>query len=299
MERLDDNDILFIINPNSGEGRSLKVVNKLNSLKPDISYIITNDLEELEDAFRKNLDKYTAYILVGGDGTVRASLKYLYKKNDKILGVLPAGSGNGFSKELGFKRSINSIIEHTKSGDYNEVDLMTINDDLFINAAGLGIDSNTAHLFHKSKGRGLSNYIISFVKSVCTFKPFQATLIIDKHKIEGKYLMITVANTRQFGNNAIISPDSSPFDGFFELVLVKPFPMYLLPLFLLRMFSGKLKPGRFIEYIKVKDGVSIKSEFKKYHVDGDPKTFSDKLIVKLLSEKIKVVKMKDIVNTSP
>ncbi len=129
------------------------------------------------------------------------------------------------------------------------------------------------------------------IKSIFQFQPFDATIISDDQKIEGKYQMITVANTRQFGNNAIISPQSKPDDGIFELVLVKPFPFYLYPIFVFRMFTNSLKASKYIDYIPVRNQVEIISDFNQYHIDGEPKTHKGKLKIKLEASKIKFSKI--------
>ena len=148
-----------------------------------------------------------------------------------------------------------------------------------------------AHQFHQQKGRGLKNYILATVKSVFTFKPFHATIATDDQKIEGKYQMISIANTRQFGDNAFISPQSKPDDGIFELVLVKPFPFFMYPLFVIRLFSNTLKHSKYIQYIQSKNQVKIISDFKHYHIDGDPKKSPGNLLVKILEKKISFLKI--------
>ncbi len=101
--------------------------------------------------------------------------------------------------------------------------------------------------------------------------------------------MISIANTRQFGNNALISPNSKPNDGIFEIVMVKPFPFYYYPVFVIKMFLGTLKDSKYIRYILEKGSVTIFSDFKKYHVDGDPHTFKEQLEIRMLDAKIKVI----------
>lgn len=61
--------------------------------------------------------------------------------------------------------------------------------------------------------------------------------------------MISIANTRQFGNNALISPNSTPNDGIFEIAMVKPFPFYYYPIFVIKIFLGTLKGSKYINYI--------------------------------------------------
>ncbi len=290
MEQIDEKDILIIINPNSGKKNVRKVLKEIRSLNADIPYVITRNTGELEQVFRSGIEKYKVFIVAGGDGTVNETIQYLYGRKDKFLAVLPAGSGNGFARELGFGDSLKSLTGDIKKGASLDVDVLSVNGNLCVNVAGLGLDSYVAHVFHKRSGRGLKNYIFSAIRSIFTFRPFYAKLSVGGAVTQGKFLMITIANSRQFGNHAVISPRSDPSDGIFEVVLVKPFPFYLYPVFIFKLFLGTLKNSRHIKYIKVRDSISIESGFRQYHVDGEPKDFTGRLSAKMLREKVRVIK---------
>lgn len=290
MPAIENKDILFIINPNSGNQKASKLAERIRLIDSKISVVLTRDLDELDKTFKVNIEKFKVFILVGGDGTVNKAIKYLIDRDDKLLGVFPAGSGNGFSNELGFKKNLESLIADAKKGESLLVDVLLVNNKNCINVAGLGFDSFVAHQFQHSNGRGLRNYILSTIKSVFTFKPFDANITIGSQNIQGKFQMISIANTRQFGNNALVSPQSKPNDGVFEIVLVKPFPIYLYPTFVVKMFRGTLKESKYITYLQVNESAEITSEFKKYHVDGEPKVFEKGLIIKIQENKIRVLK---------
>ena len=116
-------------------------------------------------------------------------------------------------------------------------------------------------------------------------------IVTSENEINGRFQMISIANTRQFGNNALISPKSRPDDGIFEIVMVKPFPFYYYPIFIIRLFLGNLKNSKYIRYISEKNPISIYSDFNKYHVDGDPYIFTGEMKIRMLDIKIKVVKL--------
>ena len=290
--QIKSNEIIFIINPNSGNKKASLVVSEIANIDSEITSVVTKDLSHLEQTFAKFIDSHKVFVVVGGDGTVNESLKYLYGKPGKILAVLPAGSGNGFARELGFKKDLNSLITDAKNGVFIDIDVLQINNRLCINAAGLGFDSFVAHRFQNSKGRGLSNYIKATLNSIMVFKPFTATISHGDSVNTDQYQMITIANTRQFGNNAFISPNSKPNNRKFDLVLVKPFPFYRYIDFVIKLFTKKLKKSKYIEYQSIIDEVAISSAFKNHHVDGEPDSFTDELRVKLMSKTIRVLKSK-------
>ena len=290
MNRVKSNEIIFIINPNSGNKKSELLVSEIAGIDSEITIVVTQTLDHLAQTFAQFIDTHKVFIVVGGDGTVNESLKYLYGKKDKILGVLPAGSGNGFARELGFQNNLKSLIEDAKSGERMDIDILSVNERLCINVAGLGFDSFVAHDFHNSPGRGLHNYVRSTLKSMVTFKPFDATITGTESVTNGNYQMISIANTRQFGNNAYISPNSKPNNRKFDLVLVKPFPVYKYLEFVIRLFAGTLKPSKYIEFKQFDNQVEIKSAFTKHHVDGEPDEFKGSLNIKLMEQTMNVLK---------
>ena len=293
MNNIISRDIIFIINPYAGKGSNVsRITKKINDFQPDITTVIAKDLLELDKIYSQQIEKFKIIIIVGGDGTVNNALRYFVNRRDKVLGVLPTGSGNGFSRELGFSKSIKSLYQDIIKGETIDLDVLSVNNELCINVAGLGFDSYVAHRFQRSKGRGLKNYVLITIKSIFTFKPFYAEIDVDGLKLDDKYLMINMANTRQFGNNAIIAPHAKPNDGMIELVLVKPMPPIYYAIFIVKLFLGFLKTSKYLEYIQVKEKLVIYSDFNLYHIDGEPKSSKNPLSISIISNSIKVIKTK-------
>lgn len=290
MQYIDNSEILIIINPNSGKGKISKIINSIKKIDARLFYVVTNNTDDVKDVFTKYLKKYKVFLIVGGDGSVNEIIKYLQNCPQKYLSVYPNGSGNGFARELGFKKNLKSLINDINKGDSMELDLLKTNNTFSINTLGIGIDSYVAHEFSKTKNRGLINYILLTIKSFFVFKSFNAKVNYGEFETHGIFQMITIANTRQFGNNAFIAPKAKPNDGLIDLVLVKPFPFYLYPYFVLKLFLGLLKQSKYVDYIKTNKPISIESKFNKYHVDGEPLTFRDKLEVSIDRSKIKIIK---------
>lgn len=291
--QIDKSEIIFIINPASGQKNPGKIIRKIKTADPGIQYAVTRSKEDLDSLFRASSSKYKVFVAVGGDGTVNEIASYLINDSEKVLAIFPNGSGNGFANELGFTKDISSLIEDILVGKTIDVDVLDVNGHPCINMLGLGFDSFVAHGFHESS-RGLRNYILASIKAVFGFKPIVATVVPSSGKeINGTFFMISVANTRQYGNNAIASPESIPNDGMFEAILVKPFPFYLFPTFIWKMFTATLKNSKYIQYIKETKSISIVSDYKKYHIDGDPYTGNGSLKISINKSCLKVIRTKN------
>ncbi len=275
-------DIVFIFNPNSGRRKAVDLLEDLLAINPDADYFISHSLKEFDAFFKTEVNKFKVVVICGGDGTINTSLKYL-KDKDIALAVLPNGSGNGFARELGFKNDIQFLIDQILLDKSILVDLIKVNDDLSCNVIGLGIDSYVTTEFDKGKNRGLKGYIYNSFLALFKYKPIEAILTFGKTTITGKYFMICIANTRQFGSGAFIAPTAKYNDGLLEVALIHPIPFYHLPSVVYRLFNGSLKNSKYVEYIQA-DSLHIKSNSKSYHVDGEPKRMNSALDISIAGQ---------------
>ncbi len=282
-------DIVFIINPHSGKKKPESLLKRIKKIDPSFDIHITNSIEDIDALAKTIIDKYKVFVIAGGDGTINHFANYLFNKKDKIMAVIPRGSGNGFAKELGFINNIKKLINHIYEGKTLYVDVIEINGRKFINAAGIGFDSCVAHLFAQRKNRGLSGYIASTLKCMRKFKSFNAKLQFDHINIDDNFKMVTLANTRQFGNNALIAPKANPSSGKLDIVLVKPFPLYYFPVFIVNMFAGKIKESKYISYHQTNSDIEIEADYNKFHIDGDPIEFDTTTLIKIHPGSLKII----------
>jgi len=285
-------DIVFIVNPNSGKKKPEKLINQIKKIDPNFIIHITKSIEDFDNLIGEIIDKYSVFIVAGGDGTINYFSQHLFNNKDKVLAVIPRGSGNGYAKELGFEINIQKLIDSIYKGDTIDTDVIEINDKKFINAAGIGFDSCVAHKFAKRNSRGFKGYFLSTLKCMRQFKHFRAKLTFDGKEIDNKFKMITLANTRQFGNNALIAPKANPRSGMLDLVMVEPFPFYYYPIFVINMFTGRIKESKYISYYQVKSDLKIEASFNKFHIDGDPVVFDQISIVKIHPGSMRVIRTK-------
>jgi len=287
----NNNKPLFIVNPGSG----VAPVNYIASLgldfhKDELSAVKSLSKADTESLISQNFDNHTVFVAAGGDGTVHSVATQLVG-SEKILGVLPLGSGNGFAKEFGFRMNVNSLLSDIRKADSMYIDVIEVNDKLCLNVAGIGLDSFVAHSFGNLKLRGLFPYVWLTFKTFLKLRPFHVTIHIGGEKIiSEKLFVVTIANTRQFGNNAFIAPEAIPNDGMIDLIMISPFPKIFGPVFIIRLFTKKINNSKYVRHLKTDKEIVIETDETKLHIDGEPVSFSGKVTVRIKKEVLKVLK---------
>jgi len=291
MPAPSSNKALFILNPYAGIPPVKFIISKeLKRRRDELSYYKSLSIDESGSMIRQNFDKYDVFVAAGGDGTVHTVADQLVG-TEKRLGVLPIGSGNGFAKELGFRPNIRSLLKDIEKNECFDVDVININDGLCLNVAGVGLDSFVAHSFDKLKARGFWSYVGVTILNFIKLRPFHAEIKIPGEKtISEDLFVLTMANTRQFGNNAFIAPDAVPNDGMLDIVMIKPFPKILFPVFIYRLFAKRMNRSRYFSHIKTSKIVTISTDETRFHIDGEPVTINGEVKIGIRKKALKVLK---------
>lgn len=260
-------NVAFIINPFSAKKNYQPFLEELKKKVENPLYYISESIQGTDDFIQENFQNIDIFVAIGGDGTISTIARNLINTS-KILAIFPAGSGNGFSNETNFGKNLNELLEKIKINKSRKIDTFTVNDKLSINVSGTGFDGKVVKEFEKTS-RGFKNYIKVSLKTFFNYKPIKVKFFDEQYQqYNGKYLMLNIANTRQFGNNAYIAPNASKSDGLVDIVLVKKFPLVYSALFAYRMFTKKLKDDDYVTYLPVSE-IEFKVNTKNWHLDGE------------------------------
>lgn len=280
-------NIAFIINPNSAKGKFQPILNEIRYKIPNPNFYISESFEGTENFINENFDNTEIFVAIGGDGTISSVAKKLIN-TEKILAIFPAGSGNGFSNETNFRKNLDELLTKISLKNSRYIDTFLVNEHLSINVSGTGFDGKVVKEFEKTS-RGFANYIKVSLKTFFKYKPITVDFFDENFKIyNGKYLMLNVANTRQFGNNAYIAPHASKSDGLAEIVLVRKFPLHYSALFAVRMFTKNLKEDDYITYLSVPE-IKFSVDTKNWHIDGDYKKIESPVNIKVLPKSLRIL----------
>lgn len=161
-------------------------------------------------------------IACGGDGTVSAVAAALEERHIP-LAIIPAGSTNIISQELGIPTSISSAAALAFGPfDVHEMDVGICNDLYFLHMAGTGLDSLTFELTDEALKRkvGWLAYVPAAIRALREqSNSFRITIDDEKHAVVSP--LVLVANGGSIVSSSFRLDDSiRSDDGFLDAIIV-------------------------------------------------------------------------------
>lgn len=275
---------LYIINPISGKGKKQRIARMLEAKGCKIAF--TEYAGHAELLAREATEDVV--VAVGGDGTVNEVARGIVG-TDKILGIIPCGSGDGLARHLGLSHNIERAFQTIEEGECKRMDAAEVNDRLFFSVCGVGFDAVVSERFAKSGKRGLVSYIRQGLKSWLSYAPEKYTIEIDGKELNTEALFITIGNSNQWGNNAKITPLADCCDGVLDITVVDKFNALELPWLALRLMTGSVHKSRKVHCYKGKSIRITRESEGAAHADGDWFIAPKVLDIKILPSALKVI----------
>lgn len=265
--------LLFIVNPISGNGKAAKIVPLIKKQFDLEKFDITikeseahgHASEITKDSIALN---YNVIISIGGDGTINEIGKELIG-TDILLGIVPAGSGNGLARHLQIPMNPLKALETIEKMEHFSIDTASLNENVFLNVAGIGFDSAVSAVFASGKSRGWYSYLFAIIKLFRKIPVYKFKISWNGNEQDIETVMLSFANSSQFGNNARIAPKANIKDGKLDICIVSKMNFFEATSFAIKMMTGNLKPNNKFEIIQASDFI-VNGEFPTAHVDGEP-----------------------------
>jgi YegS/Rv2252/BmrU family lipid kinase len=233
-------------------------------------------------------------IACGGDGTAQSIARGVHCSNT-LMGLIPVGSGNDFAKSIGLKTNqpVEYYLDVILKQQVVSVDVPVINDQIFINTAGIGFDGLTNYYASVFKSlKGSMKYTFAGLKAFLNAKPLVVSGTIDGSHFDRKVWLIAVANGAVEGGKYLISPNSINSDRLLELVIVPSYNRLKLGLAFILLSLGRTIPNTFSEIITFKEASLNISDSHFIHLDGEIGESSSDYEIKLKSECLNVLGIK-------
>lgn len=286
-------NILFIINPISGGKEKLNLPSLIHQHLDKTKYnevcVFTEYAGHASGIAEQGVkDNYDIIVAVGGDGTINEVASKLVHSN-KVLAIVPFGSGNGLARFLNIPLNPKKAITLINTGEIQTIDTAELNGRKFFNMAGMGFDAHLSAVFAGNKKRGLKSYVALGFKEITSYKSQAYQIEIDGKRHDNDAFAISIANSAQYGNNVYISPKSSLTDGYLDVCIIHPISLVKLPVLAFQMITAKTHQSSLVKIIR---GKHIKIERKSsgaVHLDGEPIILQTVLEIKIVPSSLKVI----------
>lgn len=284
--------ILFIINPHSGTKLKPNIEKLAKQyLDADTFYCEFNYTEykgHASQICKDNITNFDVIVAVGGDGTIHEVAQHIIHTSVK-MGIVPLGSGNGLAHFMKIPLSPRKAIQCIANMNFKMIDTILCGSEYFINVAGIGFDAYISDIFNKTPRRGRAKYVRLVGQEIFNYPPQTLTFCIDGIDHEKTFFVAAIANSSQWGMNAHIAPMADIADGFFEVVFVKQFPLYMSPTLIVKLFTKQIHTSKHVEICQART-LTIKSNTPfVIHLDGEPRTYTEPVKFSILQKSLSLI----------
>ncbi len=184
----------------------------------------------IELAKQAAAEKKEAVFAVGGDGTIGNVVNGLIG-SDTALGVLPAGTANVWSIELGLRpftwarpwvlrRNASTLAD----APVCSVDVGVCNQYSFMMWAGIGLDAMTIQSLEPrirlEKFFAMPEYTAKTIWQAAQWSGMKLKFWVDGREVEGQFILAVATNIRHYmGGYSNLSPDAYIDDGLLDIWL--------------------------------------------------------------------------------
>ncbi len=272
-ELLPPKRMVFLVNPKAGTRAHRHIVRAINAHLDHRQFVYTVWQTErpghaTELAHKARQEGYDIIVSVGGDGSAQEVATALLH-TDAVMGILPAGSGNGLAMHLGYGRQLERAIRLLNTAQVRTIDCGRVNGHLFVNVSGVGYDGAVAQRMQNSHCRGFWPYLYHSVWGGLTYRPVRCTLEAEGQRFERVFFVVSVANGSMYGYHFHIAPDARLDDGLFSVVMFENVPRWRYFFAIPSSLSGRLYEERFVAHFQAKE-VKITCERPTFaHADGE------------------------------
>lgn len=322
-------NILCVLNPKAGNGSCAQRWPKITALMDDfhLTYeVLMADGKPLADAVFEHLQKtgarnYAAICGVGGDGThsqvINGLMRFHKRQPDCLLppyALISIGTGNDIAKSFGLTTRENFFVSDLRravatiryGADYL-LDLGRMGDLYFVDALTIGLDSRILEEHNRQRAEMIKYpflrriiranllYTWCFGLRLWRHASIEASIDIDgKQWYQGPIVNLIVNNTRVYGGEFVICPDSYANDGLFEVVAFTGHYDYLARYLL----SFRTHPREIQKMAEKLGHVSSSTKGRKINIrlsrseaaqyDGEMLPFCDKFEIEVIPRVIRI-----------
>lgn len=184
----------------------------------------TTGQDQIDEVVRAALRRGVDWVIAaGGDGTVSAVVDGLVN-SDVPLGILPAGTGNVLSQELGIPQNVDKACQMLAGGAQTRaIDALQVGEHYYTLSVGTGLDAITVKATNREHKRryGALAYVWSVLKALAGLQPHHFTLVVDGRTRRVRAADILLTNVSVLTRPIRWGPHIRPDDGQIDICIMR------------------------------------------------------------------------------
>ncbi|WP_242634456.1 diacylglycerol/lipid kinase family protein [Marinobacter salicampi] len=209
----------LIANPKAGDGQRGAEFWLEHLEQAGIRTLTLCDLDDTSWTARVREDDLV--LVAGGDGTVNKAAE-ICVEHQAILGVLPSGTANDFSRNLELPDDPAELCQLMARAPQRVVDVGYLNDQLFLNVSHIGLGTLPVR---EASGRskkllGRFSYSASLFRRIRAQRGFHAEISSGAQTVKGLWLSVAVASGAFYGGGNRM-PEAVCDDGKLDIMAVR------------------------------------------------------------------------------
>jgi len=285
----------LIHNPVAGRGRSRdaarRVVERLDASGVE-SRVWTTERPGHATRLTEALPGDATVVAIGGDGTLHEVARTCVG-TDRIVGVVPVGSGDDFAYALGLPRGrIEPAVAALLGGSIRTVDTGVCNGEPFFNAMGAGFDAEVGALVNQAPAglSGLTGYLWAVFIALRNLSPAHARIEMDGRLVhDGPCLLASCLNGPRTGGSFLFAPAARLDDGLLELVYAGPLTRAGTVALLPRVMMGRHFGHPQVHHVR---GTKVRMEWQvpqSWHTEGEVSPRADAFDIEVRTASLRVL----------
>ncbi len=214
--------IPLLINPKAGSLFRSGLKAWLDSHREEFRIIPTESAEDLTAKARALADEGAPIVAAaGGDGTLMCAAQGIIGTG-AALGILPCGTMNVFSRELGIgSRRFDTALSAMRGKVRQEVDIFTVNGRPFLQLAGFGPDASIIRRItpRLKKHLGAASHVITGMQVAVEHHPIITVTLPDGEEVCGTQVIL--GNGKRYGGEGHLFANARYNDGLLDAAIIQ------------------------------------------------------------------------------
>lgn len=292
--------VAVILNASSGVGSTDTVRDEIAAALSEVgieaSITLAGGGEDLNEIAGKAADANEIVIAAGGDGTISAVAAAVHKAG-KTFGVLPMGTLNNFSKDLGIPQDIAGAVAVIQKGVTRTIDLGEVNGRVFINNSSIGLYPRIVRKREKQQRLGYGKWRAALWAALRIFmrgRFVKVRITLDGKTFFRKTPFVFVGNNRYEMDLYNIGRRSTLDGGKLSIYFLHRSGRWGVILLLWHTLTGRVRQWRDFEEV-LTDSVTIQTRRRRIGVafDGEVTTLVTPLEYRILPQALRVIVPKE------